>query len=69
MYYLSGSIPKTELEITFDVNEKKFKCCNADGKPIGLLQPKGLSFKELAQNHEDFKKWVKLIPFYSASDF
>lgn len=69
VYYLSRSIPKTELEITFDIQEKKFRSCNADGKLVGLLEPKGLSFKELAENLDDFINWVKLIPFYSSSDF
>ncbi len=69
VYYLSKAVPKTELEITFDAEQKKFKCLNADGEFIGELEPKGLSFKELAKNLDEFKEWVKDIPFYSSDDF
>lgn len=69
VYYLSKAIPKTELEIFFDQEHRKFKCFNADGELIGEVEPKGLSFKELAKNLDEFKVWVKNIPFYSPEDF
>lgn len=69
VYYLSEAIPKTELEIIFDPEQKKFQCSNADGQIIGWVEPKGLSFKELAKNLDEFKAWVKNVPFYSSDDF
>lgn len=69
VYYLSKAIPKTELEITFSLSQKKFICCNADSELIAQVEPKGLSFKELAKNLDEFKTWIKKIPFYSPGYF
>lgn len=69
VYYLSNAVPKTELEIAFELDQKKFKCFNADGELIAEVEPKGLSFKELAKHLDQFKEWVKNIPFYSPDDF
>ncbi|MDV7395002.1 hypothetical protein RZS08_26695, partial [Arthrospira platensis SPKY1] len=62
VYYLSGAEPKTEVEITFNKESKLFCFADANGQCIAELKPKGLSFKELAGNLDDFIQWAKKNP-------
>lgn len=57
-YSLKNAMPNTDVIITFDRLDKCFHCMDADGRYIAKLPPKGLSFKELSGNLEDFILWA-----------
>ena len=62
VYYLPGTKPKTEVEITFNKESKLFCFADANGHCIVELKPKGLSFKELAGDLDDFIHWAQKNP-------
>lgn len=66
-YRLKPARPNSETQITFNNITKRFRFCDEQGHLLTELEPKGMSFSELAGDLEAFNKWVKenpLIIFY-----
>jgi hypothetical protein len=61
-YSLKQAVPNTTAVITLDRASKTFQCKTPQGVLIGQLQPKGISFKELCGNLEDFTSWAAKCP-------
>lgn len=61
-YRLATAKPNTDLAVTFNLETKCFRCCDADGKLIAEIQPKGISFKELCGNLDEFIHWATRNP-------
>ena len=59
LYHLPESEPNKEIVIRYNRNQNTFDCYNADNILIGYQQAKGLTFKELASDLEEFQKWIK----------
>jgi hypothetical protein len=58
-YSIKDATPNTDIIITFDRQDKYFHCIDANGSTIADLQPKGLSFKELSGNLDEFILWER----------
>jgi hypothetical protein len=58
-YYLKNARPNSTVQIKFDPCTKQFHCSDADQNFIGFLKPKGISFKELSGQLDDFKDGVR----------
>jgi hypothetical protein len=58
-YYLNHAVPNSTIQIKFDPSTKMFDCRDANGKLVGNLKPKGISFKELCGDLEGFICWFK----------
>lgn len=61
-YSLKNATPNTSVVITFDRTSKMFLCHTSEQAFIDYLQPKGISFKELCGNLEDFISWATMCP-------
>jgi len=61
-YSLKKATPNTSVVITLDRVSKMFHCKTPEGTLIDQLQPKGISFKELCGNLEDFISWATKCP-------
>lgn len=57
-YYLNQAAPNSTLLVKFDPGTKMFACSDANGKLLGTVQPKGISFKELCGDLQAFIRWV-----------
>ncbi len=57
-YRLPLARPNSEVIITFNLSSKAFQCADADQHQIAEIKPKGLSFKELCGNLEEFIVWA-----------
>lgn len=61
-YSIKKATPNTSVVITFDRISKMFHCKTSEGVFIDQLQPKGISFKELCGNLDDFISWATMCP-------
>ena len=61
-YTLKEAEPNSETKITFNLNTNRFRFCTPDDELITELDPKGLSFKELAGDLDTFIDWVENNP-------
>lgn len=66
-YGLKLARPNSETQITFNNITKRLRCCDEQGQLIAELNPKGMSFKELAGDLESLKQWTRKNPLINFS--
>ena len=61
LYHLPNGKPTKDVQVRYNKEQNTFDCFDANGILVGYQQAKGLSFKELCGDLDDFLKWVQIV--------
>ena len=61
LYHLPNGKPTKDVQVRYNREQNTFDCFDANGILVGYQQAKGLSFKELCGDLDDFLKWVQIV--------
>jgi transposase InsO family protein len=64
LYHLSKGEPGKDVEVRYNRDQDTFDCCDADGILIGYQKAKGISFKELCGDFENFLNWIQMVTLF-----